>query len=81
MSKDILGNKIADTSVSIPKEEYEALLREPETLRIITDLFKKDTFMHEHTAKVILGLSGNAEVVNTDKFNVEPPKEGTGNGC
>lgn len=54
MGKDLLGNKIADTCVSIPKAEYETLLRESETLRILTDLVMKDTILANDTIKTIL---------------------------
>ena len=62
MSKDILGNKIADTSVSIPKEEYEALLRETETLRLLIKYIVGESIVTVSTIKVLLGLN-------------EPPKE------
>lgn len=75
MAKDILGNKIADTCVSIPKAEYEALLRESETLRIITDLLKKDAFFPTDTVKTILNIDA-AEGVATTFFNKEAPEEG-----
>lgn len=77
MAKDILGNPVADTSVSIQRSEYEALLRESETLRIITELLKKEAFLPEATIRTILGI-GDAEGVGvaTTFFNTEPPEEG-----
>ena len=77
MAKDILGNPVADTCISIPKSEYEALVRESETLRTITELFRRNTFMPEHTIRVLLGLGGeNPDIVTPGKFYSEPPKEG-----
>lgn len=77
MGKDLIGNQIADTSVSIPRTEYEALLRESETLRIITELLKKEALLPEATIRTILGI-GDAEGVGvaTTFFNTEPPEEG-----
>lgn len=78
MAKDILGNPVADTSVSIPRTEYEALLRESETLRIITDLLRKETLLPESTIRAILGI-GDAEgigIATMGSFEPEPPKEG-----
>lgn len=57
MGKDILGNKIADTSVSIPKDEYEALLRETETLRLLIKYIKGESIATFSTIKVLLGLN------------------------
>lgn len=64
-----------DSFVSIPKVEYESLLRESETLRIITDLLKKDAFFPTDTVKTILNIDV-AEGVATTFFNKEAPKEG-----
>lgn len=75
MGKDLIGNQIADTSVSIPKTEYEALLRESETLRIITDLLRKETFLPEDTIKAILGIGSAAEIGVASQGEPEPPKE------
>ena len=77
IAKDLIGNKIADTSVSIPKAEYETLLRESETLRQITELFRRNTFMPEYTIRVMLGLGGeNPDIVTPGRFEKEPLKEG-----
>lgn len=77
MTKDILGNPVADTSVSIPRTEYEALLRESETLRQITELFRRNTFMPEYTIRAMLGLGGeNPDIVTPGRFEKEPPKGG-----
>lgn len=66
-----------DSFVSIPKAEYETLLRESETLRQITELFRRNTFMPEYTIRVMLGLGGeNPDIVTPGRFEKEPPKEG-----
>lgn len=64
MSKDILGNKIADTSVSIPKEEYEALLRETQTLRLLIKYIEGESIVTVSTIKVLLGLNEGKDKEN-----------------
>ncbi len=76
MAKDLIGNQIADTSVSIPKKEYEALLRESETLRIITEFVKGESIVTVSTIKVLLGLNNLTNAITPNGFNPKPPKEG-----
>ena len=79
---EMMTDQIADaftekSIVQIKKSEYEALVRESETLRQITELFRRNTFMPEHTIRVLLGLGGeNPDIVTPGKFYAEPPKEG-----
>lgn len=78
MMTDIVADAFTEKSlVQIKKSEYEALVRESETLRQITELFRRNTFLPEYTVRVILGLGGeNPDIVTPGRFEKEPPKEG-----
>ncbi len=61
MAKDILGNEMADTCISISKDQYEGLIRESETMRILIEYIRSERIVTVSTIKVLLGMSGDAE--------------------
>lgn len=61
MAKDILGNEISDTCISISKEQYEGLIRESETMRILIEYIRSERIVTVSTIKVLLGISNEAE--------------------
>ena len=76
---EMITDNIADaftekSIVQVKKSEYAALLRESETLRIITDLLRKETFLPEDTIKAILGIGNAAEIGVASQGEPEPAK-------
>lgn len=61
MANDLLGNKMEDTCVSISKGQYEDLIRESETLRILIEYIRSERVVTVSTIKVLLGMSNEAE--------------------